>query len=114
MEIVLAIVGIGIIIGIIAVVVLVQKKFKQMRTQCVKCKTKFDYDNDVEYTVARVYTRKGGEGREERLAQVRITCTCSECGTTSTENHTFRIAQYTNSSGWTEYNLDDLVRQYMS
>ena len=73
----------AILFGFAIIVAIVDGIKKKYETKCSKCKTKYDYDTDVEWRLVKRDV-KGGTASTETVARTfftyDITCRCSSCG----------------------------------
>ncbi|MDE6373843.1 MAG: hypothetical protein K2L72_05020, partial [Clostridia bacterium] len=105
------------VVGVVAYFIVYPALRKKIFT-CSKCKTHFDYDNDVAWNCTKEFTSVSGN--EHRLnVEVKFDCRCPKCGETKTFTHTFVTHKFSygdgtaNSKGYDKsYNIKDLVQKY--
>lgn len=98
--------GIALIAGLIVCCVKASKKKKQ--TRCKKCKTAYNFDSDVTYTVfkQRVPDRNGTNVR------VQFNCKCGNCGEEATFIREFPDQRVQPDGKVASINYEEAIKEY--
>lgn len=114
---IIVIVAVAIIIGVVGYFIVYPALRKKVFT-CTKCKTHYDYENDVAWNCTKEFTSVSGNEHRNNV-EVEFTCRCPKCGEikkfkTTFVTHKFSYGDGTaNSKGYNKvYNLEDLIRKY--
>lgn len=114
---IIVIVAVVVIIGVVGYFIVYPALRKKVFT-CSKCKTHYDYENDVAWTYIKEFTSVSGSEHRNNV-EVEFTCRCPKCGEikkfkTTFVTHKFSYGDGTsNSKGYDKvYNLEDLIRKY--
>ena len=93
---------------IVAAIIFIMKRNKKKRSCCRNCGVKFDYENDIEWSVTSTYVKNNS-----MYQKVRILCHCPNCGETKEMYKEIRIAgnDGVNGSGhFRHYDLENQIR----
>ncbi|MDE7084121.1 MAG: hypothetical protein K2O81_02625 [Clostridia bacterium] len=110
-------VAVVVVLGVVGYFIVYPALRKKIFT-CSKCRTHYDYDNDIEWTCTKEFTSVSGS--EHRLnAEVRFNCRCPKCGEVKTFSNTFVIRKISYGDGTPSgkgydksYNLEELIKKY--
>lgn len=102
-----AIIIFAILIVIVVLALVIAETNRKKRARCKECDTKYDYDNDVSWSVVQ-------EIEEQNCIKsvVDITCVCHNCGAEKKYTRTFKTAERnTNTGVVTRRNIYDLLKK---
>lgn len=114
---VIVIAVVAVVVGAIGFFIVIPALIKHLFT-CLKCKTHFDYDNDVEWNCVKEFASTSGNEHRNNV-EVKFTCHCPKCGEIKTFKSTFITHKFSygdgtsNSKGYDKvYNLEELIKKY--
>lgn len=109
---------VAIVVGVVGHFIVFPALRKKFLFTCPKCKTHYDYNNDVEWICTKEFASTSGNEHRNN-AEVKFTCHCPKCGETKTFKKTFITHKFSygdgtaSSKGYDKvYSLDDLINQY--
>ena len=94
---------------------------KDKRNFCKECGTKYDYQNDISWTITDVVRKKMSSGSSSSTsrrvcqteeAKVDFTCSCHKCGAEVDFRLKFTVATWYDDGTYKEYNIKDMAKKY--
>ena len=99
-------------VALITCLVCLGRRTRLKRIYCDLCGKKYNYEEEVEWEVKSYVTKSTGTNTAKKEANIKVQCTCGNCGKTQTFYKTVTIASVDSRGDIRENGADDDIKFY--